>query len=352
MQKVSKSRFLYSLFVAAIVVILINATVVFFTRNSVPRRVMAHARQRPSAEVAAIGNSLIVTGFDEPAFDAAMNLDEEKGSVNLGLGASSPVEQLLLLRYALSQGMRPRMLIYGFYDLQLSTPVEFETREIIGNHAMLYYLEPEYGRAFYRLSFRDGVEFEVMRHFPMMTERGAIWAKVEKMRRKMAELGLPKEQTNRFGRVQDFSLLEAANTSEFIKQCDSASQRGLVQPVRELIRAATQGGMKVVFVEMPMSPAHVRSYYETSSWDYYRSHIRTLVSAQSVKYIDASHWFADEELFADHLHLSEAGAKQFSERLGKLLTLDQEVRAAELGRPRPSASNSANSASINSSLIF
>src|ERR1700739_2040919 len=131
-----------AIFIACLVTL--NLTVAFLTQNSVPRRVMRHARESGAAGVLALGNSLVASGFDEAAFNAGAGLSSPGGAVNLGLGASTPVEQLLLLRYALAQGLRPNLLIYGFYDFQLTTCDHFSIADLIGNHAMLYYVEPLY----------------------------------------------------------------------------------------------------------------------------------------------------------------------------------------------------------------
>jgi hypothetical protein len=315
----SKYRLFSMLCVFGIALIAINAAVAVLTRNSLPRRVMARARQAKNASVIAIGNSLTAAGFDESAFDSGFGAEREKGSVNAGLGASSPVEQLLLFRYALAQGMQPRMLVYGFYDLQLTEPLKFATRDFIGNRDMLYYVEPEYGLRFYQLSWRDRAEFEAMRHFPMMVDRSAIWAKVELLRRRLARTGMRAEEVNRFGRAGDFTLLESSDTAEFVRKCDVGTQEDLSEPVHELIQEAKEARIKVVFVEMPMTPRHLRFFYDTRAWEQYRAHLSSLLAQQGVIYIDASRWMAGEQMFADPLHLTEAGAAQFSERLGKLL---------------------------------
>jgi hypothetical protein len=280
---------------------------------------MAHARQSTHAIVVAIGNSLVGAGFDEAALDRGMNLKPDRGAVNLALGASSPVEQLLFLRYALRNRIHPRVLVYGFYDLQLTTPISLSTSDFVGNRAVLYYLEPEYARTFYHLSFRDRIEFEVGRHFPMMVDRGAIWAKVERVRRAISQEGMPEEESNRFGRLADLLLLEASSAAEFVAQCNTAATRDLIAPVREIVRQAKQAGAEVVFVEMPMRPEHVRTFYQTSAWERYSAHVRSLVLAEGATFLDASTWEDDASMFADHLHLTPQGAAQFSQRLGEQL---------------------------------
>ena len=315
----SKRYLFASAGVLLLILLAVNLAVSFATRNSIPRQVMARARRFPQAVVEVLGNSLMGAGFDEATFNRTMGLDRNGGSLNLALGGSTPVEQLLLLRYSLQNRIHPRLLLYGFYDFQLTDPISLTTADLIGNRAVLYYLEPEYGRGFYHLSFHDRVEFEIMRQFPMTVDRGAIWAKVERLRREMSRQGMPPEKSNRFGIARDFSLLEAANTAEFVKECNQGATAGLIAPVEELIRQGEDGGAKILFIEMPMPPAHLRAFYETPAWTHYTAHLRALLEPSGVEFLDASHWFGDTSLFADSLHLTEAGAVEFSERLGKFL---------------------------------
>jgi hypothetical protein len=110
---ISKRQFFLSLLGMLLVLAALNRAVAYATRNSVPRRVMAVARRSTGAVVMAIGNSLIGAGFDAAAFDKGIGLSADTSTVNLSLGASTPVEQLLLMRYGLQHGIRPKLLIYG-----------------------------------------------------------------------------------------------------------------------------------------------------------------------------------------------------------------------------------------------
>jgi hypothetical protein len=299
--------------------VFMNLLIVFLTRNSRPRQVMRHARQSQSASVVALGNSLVAAGFDEAAFDSGAGLSAPRGSANLGLGATTPVEHLLLLRYALSHGIRPHLVLYGFYDFQLTTPVQFTTSELFGNHAMLYYVEPLYARRFYSLPLHDAFQFRAMHSLPMFADRGAIWAKVEILRRAIAQQGMPAELSNSMGRAADFSLLEAADTNDFRRQCEAGLNLPLIPPVSELLRQAHDLGVTVAVVEMPMREQHRRIFYRTACWSQYTTHIRNLLAPFGAIYVDASGWIQDESLFDDPLHLSEGGAAQFSQRLGGVL---------------------------------
>jgi hypothetical protein len=311
----------WTAFILAGFLLAMNFGVAYLTRNSVPRRVMRHASDSQPARVIALGNSLMAAGFEEPVFDSAAGLTAQEGAVNLSLGASSPVEQLLLLRYALAHGIRPHTLIYGFYDLQLSQPVEFSANDMIGNHAMLYYLEPIYARQFYSLSARDSLQFKALHNVPMFADRGAIWSKVEILRRSMAQQGMPQQNTNQFGKAADFSLLEPASADAFRKDCEATQQLPLAPPVAELIRQAHEANMDIVLVEMPMRQSHRAQFYETKWWTDYMSHVRDLLQPYHVTFVDAGDWAADDSLFDDPLHLSQRGARLFSQRMGELLSV-------------------------------
>ena len=297
----------------------VNLAIAYLTRNSVPRRLMQHARESESAVVLALGNSLIAAGFDVAAFDAAAGLSAPHGAANLGIGASVPVEHLLLLRYALAHGMRPRLVVYGFYDFQLTVPTTFATSDLIGNNAMLYYLEPLYARRFYTLSRHDAFEFRAMYLYPMLADRGAVWAKVEILRRALAQQGMPPERTNRFGRASDFSQFELNNADDFRRQCEASMNLPLAPAVGELVRQSNVAGATIAVIAMPMRQAHRNLFYGTLCWSEYVARIDRLLEPYSATLIDASDWIQDDSLFDDAIHLSAGGADQFSRLLGNTI---------------------------------
>lgn len=316
---ISKRQFLFALAGLVAALLALDHWAGKTPPNTVPRRLMAHARQFSHGNVLALGNSIMGVGFEESAFDRSIGSSPESGGVDLGMGASIPVEHLLLLRYALQTGMRPGTIVYGFYDFQLTHPAELTTADFISSQSMLYYVEPEFARGFYHLSFHDSIEFEIMRRFPALADRGDTWERVELFRRRISQQGMPQEKTNALGRTNDFALLEYHSTPEFIEECARASQRDLIPAISEIIREGSQNGRRVVFVEMPMPPAHVQSFYETDAWQGYRAHLRAMLEAEGVTYIDASHWAPDGSMFMDPLHLTYEGSKEFSRRLGETL---------------------------------
>ncbi len=313
---------IFFLALAGIVLLLaaVDHKVARLSWNTIPRWTMSRVRQSTGAQVIALGNSLIGVGFQERSFDEGMRLTQPNGSLSLAMGGSSGVEQLLMLRYALQQGLRPRVVVFGFFDFTLTHPLEYVTRDLIGNRAMLYYVEPEYARGFYHLSLHDRAEFEIMRHFELFADRGTIWERVELFRRALAQQGMPAEASNSMGRSVDFAMLEYPSAPEFIAECGRASRNPLIPSIREIALQAEAAGAKVYFVEMPMPPDHVHMFYDQLEWSGgYRVHLQEMVGGLGADYIDASHWMPDENSFEDPLHLTYTGAQEFSRRLGEYL---------------------------------
>src|SRR5215475_2285819 len=111
-----------------------NFTVQRLTAHTVSRRLLADTRQTDQAQIIALGNSLMRSGFVPEVFAPPGRPKEKSRAFNLAMGASTPVEQLLLLRAGLQSFSSPRLLLYGFYDFQLTDPVTFSNTDLIGNH--------------------------------------------------------------------------------------------------------------------------------------------------------------------------------------------------------------------------
>jgi hypothetical protein len=323
--RVSKLSLLLAAAVVLAALAIADRKVDALARTDVPHWMMSRVRDAQGASVAAMGNSLIGVGFVEDSFNEGAQLDKTKGSINMAMGGSSAIEQLLMLRYALAQGMHPSTVIFGFFDFYLTHPLEYTTADLVGNRAMLYYMEPEYARRFYHLSLHDRVEFEIMRHVDLFAERGDVWERVEIFRRKLSQQGLPPEASNSLGRSIDFAMLEYPSQAAFIAECGRAKYNPLIPSVREIALQAKAAGARVYFIEMPMPPAHVESFYDQAGWAEYRAHLRSMLGNLGAGYIDASHWMPDESSFADPLHLTWEGSKAFSYRLGKYLRTQGET---------------------------
>jgi hypothetical protein len=310
----SGRNFLLTLGLAAGILVAFNLLVRHFARNSVPRQLVRRIDATPGITHLALGNSLMAAGFDPSVFEASM-APALAVAFNAGLGASGTVEQLMILQRALRDASTVKVVIYGFFDFQLTDAPSATLTDFFGNRAAAFYLDPGLALRSYQMSPSDRLAFDLLRHVPMVVERAGIWANVERMRREMGEVGMPPAGTNRFGRVADFALLEARSPADFASQCAQAQNAGLSKPVLEMIADARARGAQVVIVEMPMHPYHQSHFYALSAWDKYREHLRKLVEAQHATYLNAADWIEQSNEFADHLHLAPSGAKDFSARL-------------------------------------
>lgn len=299
-----------------------------------PRQLLRQLNSTSDVTHLALGNSLMAAGFKAAAFDADIKPMRAVG-FNAALGATDPVEHLMLLRRVLRRGQTLTTVIYGFFDFQLTEPPLATNSDLIGNRAASYYLEPDLALKYYEMSPRDRLEFSLMRHVPIMVERGAIWQKVELMRRAMSQLGMPPVAINRMGQVSDFAMLEAGSPAAFTAHCDRsiAEHAKLSAPILQIIAESKAHGARVVIVEMPMHPFHQRTFYSLPAWNRYRDYVRTLVEQAGAVYLNASDWIERPDEFADHLHLSASGADDFSRRLADYLRDSNAANSAAPAAP-------------------
>jgi hypothetical protein len=291
-------------------------------RNSVPRqKIRAIADAPATIDVLGIGNSLIAAGFDASAVERTCSKPGRPCiAVNGGLGATDIIEHLALTRLAL-RGHAVKTLVYGFFDLGLSSDPPLKNSDFIGNRNMLYYLEPQLTLQYAHFDTADRLSFDVFRRSALLRERSSIWAKVETLRRAMGSVGMPRQETNRFGRRNDFSLLEADNPETFALACQTVIRSGnfLSPPFRALLQQAEEHGAKVVVVEMPIHPTHMARFYSQPIWETLRAKTKAAVESAGAVYINASTWIPGADLFEDPLHLSDEGARQFSRLLAERL---------------------------------
>jgi hypothetical protein len=207
-------------------------------------------------------------------------------------------------------------VVYGFFNAQLTRPVENTWTDLFGNRAMVFYVEPAAAIGFIAgTDRRRALEFRLLARVPMFVERAAIWARVEKWRRRMRDLGVPSAQAARFGRVGDFANVELGPEA-FRRYCASvvAEQRPLLAPVTDMLERSHQSGASVTVVEMPQ-PTRLRArFYDTPEWAAYREYLANQILRLGGAYVNASDWMPDDA-FEDGIHLSVEGARVFSVRL-------------------------------------
>lgn len=300
-----------------------NVFVARASRNSVPRQVMRSVQGLPrTVDVLAMGNSLVAAGFDARVVTrAAAPTRGSFTAVNGALGASDIISHLALSDMAWKSGSRIDVLIYGFFDNQMWQSPPVVSADLIGNRTLLYHANPDFARSLGHMTVTDRLMYEVYRPVALLRERGAIWERVEKVRRRLSEVGMTRKATNAFGRRDDFAALELDGQVAFERNArfiiDSVST--FAEPIRLLFREARRRHTAIVIVEMPMSPSHRRRFYDGLSWPLLRVKAQRAVEKEGGTYIDASAWLTDSADFADNLHLAPAGARRFSERLGAML---------------------------------
>jgi hypothetical protein len=270
-----------------------------------------------------LGNSLVEAGCDPSAFRQGWPAAQSAPKpVNIALGATSPVEHYLILKHALDRPIHPKYLIYGFFDDQLNATTRGDWADLVGNRAFSYYF-PDGAAALYAPgSSLKKWEMRIIGHIPMLAERSSFWGKVELLRRGIEDIGMPKQQTTRYGRVNDFAALEAADLPSFNQRCDSIlSQRAGFSPaIRKIIELAQSHGITLVFLEMPMPSRHRNIFYSSLKWTEMRAYLQTLTQQNHAIYLSASDWIEDDQAFEDATHLNEQGAKQFSAKLADTLS--------------------------------
>ncbi len=280
-------------------------------RNSVPRQTMARIDSAPKTiDVLGIGNSLISTGFDPAVVEQTFQqAGRSCTAVNGALGATGALEHLALARMAF-RSHTVKILVYGFADQKLSSDVVKKNSDLIGNRAMLYYADPQLTLQYARFDPLNRLYFQFYRRFALLRERGSIWAGADKLRGAADPFeGL------------DLALQEPSESQSFLAACQAVVQSGgaLSAPVQALLQQAREQGAKVVVVEMPMHPSHVKKFYTQPIWQKFRAATRIAVEDAGATYLNASGWLPDGALFPDHLHFSKEGAHEFSRLLARYL---------------------------------
>ena len=319
-----KKRLFIPIAIALVILLVYNLAIAQAAKKTQRQHLLRAIENLPaSTDCLFLGNSLMEAGCDLSAFESGWSPSHSSPlAANLGLGATTPVEHYLILKQALRRPVHIKYVIYGFFDDQLNAAPDGAWEDLIGNRAFSYYF-PEEAAAFYSPHSRIGEwRLEMTEHIPMVAERSSLWDRVELFRRQLDDVGMPKQKVNRFGRVGDFNALESKDVPSFTRRCGDIveGEKGFSAPIQAMIDLAHQHGAKFFFVEMPMSPRHLETFYSLPVWAELRAHLQSLARAQQVTYITASDWVTNGASFEDTLHLNERGARFFSARLGMTLS--------------------------------
>lgn len=315
-------RLFIAIGVALVGLVAFNVLLHLRTRGSERQRLRALIEHLPPTDVLFLGNSLMEAGCDVDAFNAAWpKTTPLPRALNLGLGASTPVEHYLILQRLLQSGARPKYLVYGFFDDLLTISVSSGWSDLVGNRAIAYYV-PEAAAEFIAPGSRlKRWEMATIARVPIIAERWTLWTQVELMRRRMQQVGLAQQESNRFGRVSDFDTLAAQNLEGFNQRCARvlATQQDFSRPIREMVNLARRHDLKIIFVEMPLSARHRGVYHATPVWPEAHAYFLRKIAEDGAIHLAATDWIADDRKFEDAMHLSPAGAKEFSARLASAL---------------------------------
>ncbi len=309
--------------VALAMLIVYNVAILKSSRTSHRQRARAAIESVPvGTQALFLGNSLMEAGCDVDGFKAAWaQRGTSVSAVNLGLGATTPVEHALILQRVLQGPARPKFIVYGFFDDQLNAPVKGDWPLLVGNRALSYYYPESAAELYEPGSPLKRWELRLTQRMPMLAERSSLWTQVELLRRRIEEVGMPKKETNRYGRVDDFATLGASDVASFNRRCGAIvdAKTGFSRPVQELVRLARDAGTKIILVEMPMPSRHRTAFYESEAWPRMRRHLQTLAAEAGATYVVASDWVEDDKNFEDAAHLNQNGAKLFSARLANAI---------------------------------
>ena len=306
------SRLILQLVVWALALVAINLVVARASRNAIPRALARKIDGLTGLTDLFVGNSLTQLGMDVAAYEAA---HPGRRALNIGVPSQPPEHAILFGRAA---RLRPRRVYYGFSVLQLTSTVQWGTwHEFIGPRSLVYYLDRE--QAIRYLAPADSFlawQIRILGRVPAFVERGTLWLKVEKLRRRLGAIGLPPEKSARSGRSRDFEASGFEDDASFRRECREAVARGdgLLPPVADILSLSREIGAEVAVVEMPMPSDRRRRLFDNPDWAAYRLRVADLVRRAGGTYIDASDWIGDDA-FEDPVHMDPEGARAFTRRL-------------------------------------
>ena len=321
---ISSRALLTQLACVAAIFVLFNGALIYISRNAAPKRLVRHLGEARQADILFQGDSTMAAALDETAFEETLRkrgidpVSTKQVPFNFALGGTDPVEHLALLNRAVKSHSHYSVYVYGFFGLEMT---DLPTRGDIGNRALQYYLEPQVATKYYYPGTWDDLMFNLSRRLPYIAEKGELFWRVEKVRRKIQAVGMPKLKDNAFGRASDFNLPKDEQAVRFKADCLEVveGRRGLSKPVLELLSLAHKHSDRVIVLEMPVRIDGPNSFFTTEVWQRYRETIRREVEAQGAIFLPATEWKVEPGMFQDDVHLEAEGAKVFSHQVANKL---------------------------------
>jgi len=298
-----------------VVFALYNCFMVALSRNTFPQRLLRAISTAPHCDTIILGNSLMASGFALKEYEAeSARLSTHPVILRAALGATTPLEHLLILRAAVRHQAHFDTLIYGYFDTQLS---DRNPPVCGGNRVISYYVDPNAVAQYYPGTLFDRFSTLVLARIPYTSQHITVWGHVEVLRRKIARFGMPSSHLPGFGLVQNANDLEDGGKKTTADRCLAAlGSPNLLSPeAADFVRLARISANRVIFVKMPMPSTHIKDVYTNPAWTTYQSQLVRYLDRNGVQHIDASQWILNDDEFADAIHLSTVGAGTFSSRL-------------------------------------
>jgi hypothetical protein len=285
---------------------------------------LAEVRDARDPNLILVGNSLL-DDHDDPA---ALNRGAAPYGVtfvpvNAALGAVRASGVSLVTMYALRCQPTLRTMVIGFWDTQLTESESSSPLHLVGNDFVAFdqRFSLQQVATAYNFDAFQTLELGVLRAFPAAAYRANPWVYVERLRRAMEQIGMPREATNQFGRVADFNDMEGAYAGGF--EYYTAHERTFSPGYERLLAEAARRHIRVVLMLMPVGPRHRTDFYGLACWHGYLDNIQALARQRGYTYIDATSWVTDPGDFSDALHLSRSGDAKFQYDLGRALASSQ-----------------------------
>lgn len=312
------------IFAALILLVVLNGLLSVWSRRLPYARALSQISASPRSDLLLIGNSLLARHFNEALFtQVALRNGVSFAPLNSAIGATLPPEHELLFNYAMRVHPEIRTVLVGVFDFQLTDDDESSPTDLTGNRmvGLNKAIPISDVSSAYKFGFLQTLEVRILRATPMAANRANMWRIVELLRRKMGEMGMPRESTNSMGRTNDFAALESKSVTAFDAKVDQylASSPHFDRSYEKIFGVSGARGMRRVIVVMPASPSHRGQFYIRSRWKLYLDSVTNYANQRGIQVIDASNWVLSEDGFVDNLHMSDKGVDIFSSRLGEVL---------------------------------
>jgi hypothetical protein len=271
-------------------------------------------------DVLLLGNSTMARSVD------AETVAKESGLrvLKLALGGVSAQEECLLLEEFFSRGNKAKRVVLGFHDMHLEGMKLHRWSELSGANNLGYFTDAVRMREVYELNALESAKVKLTSYLPMLVRRSNLWAKVEALRRRMSDLGMPNATAaTADGRVEDFKfypyLLKDREVAHVEMQALVESEAELSLPLQRILAACVQHGAKLVVLEMPLLSERVAICEKDSRWQNYRSYREQMLKEAGAQWLSQLRWSGQASDFADPVHMTEEAAVRFSKALAALL---------------------------------